>query len=113
MAEQTESKATTPASATPTPKRFSIASWASYTPGEEGVAMRERLMALKARSIKRQSGTPERVKTAGLFADGQLGNANIADSDNIGYYSFEFPVDSLEMPQSRPEELRFYRLAYD
>ena len=52
-------------------------------------------------------------KTAALFADGGLGTADIADSQNIGYYSFEFPVDALEMPASRAEELRFYRLAYD
>ena len=54
-----------------------------------------------------------REKTAGLFSDGALGNADIADSNNIGYYSYEFPVDALELPASRAEELRFYRLAYD
>ena len=58
-------------------------------------------------------GMYERVKTAALFSDGTLGNADIADSNNIGYYSYEFPVDALELPSSRPEELRFYRLAYD
>ena len=52
-------------------------------------------------------------KQALLFADGGLGGADIADSQNIGFYSFEFPVDSLELPQSRREELKFYRLAYD
>jgi hypothetical protein len=52
-------------------------------------------------------------KTAALFADGGLGTADIADSQNIGYYSFEFPVDALELPASRAEELRFFRLAYD
>jgi len=52
-------------------------------------------------------------KVAGLFNDGGLGNANIADSNNIGYYSYEFPVDALELPASRAEELRFFRLAYD
>lgn len=52
-------------------------------------------------------------KQSGLFADGGLGNADIQDSQNIGYYSFEFPVDSLELPQSRKEELKFYRMAYD
>jgi hypothetical protein len=51
-------------------------------------------------------------KTADLFA-GDMGYANITDSQNIGYYSFEFPVDALELPQSRAQELRFYRLAYD
>jgi hypothetical protein len=54
-----------------------------------------------------------RSKTAALFSDGTLGNADIADSNNIGYYSYEFPVDALELPASRAEELRFYRLAYD
>ena len=54
-----------------------------------------------------------RNKTAALFGDGTLGNADIADSNNIGYYSYEFPVDALELPASRAEELRFYRLAYD
>jgi hypothetical protein len=52
-------------------------------------------------------------KTAGLFNDGGVGYADIADSNNIGYYSYEFPVDALELPASRAEELRFYRLAYD
>ena len=58
-------------------------------------------------------GMYENVKTAALFSDGTLGNADIADSNNIGYYSYEFPVDALELPASRAEELRFYRLAYD
>jgi hypothetical protein len=52
-------------------------------------------------------------KVAGIFGDGGLGHADIADSGNMGMYSFEFPVDSLELPASRAEELRFYRLAYD
>lgn len=58
----------------------------------------------KAAAIKKQ---------AFLFDTGGLGGADIADSDNIGYYSYEFPVDALELPQSRREELKFYRLAYD
>jgi hypothetical protein len=53
------------------------------------------------------------TKTAGIFDDGGLGPSNIADSNNIGYYNFEFPVDAMEMPQSRTEEIRFYNLAYD
>jgi hypothetical protein len=54
------------------------------------------------------------IKTAALFSDGGLGTlADIADSQNIGYNSFEFPVDALEGPQSRAEELRYYRMAYD
>jgi hypothetical protein len=57
--------------------------------------------------------TGGRAKTAGLFVSGGLGSADIADSENIGQYNFEFPVDSLELPQSRHEELKFYRIAYD
>lgn len=53
------------------------------------------------------------AKSAGFLGASDLGPANIADSDNIGYYSFEFPVDALMLPASRPEELRYYRLAYD
>lgn len=52
-------------------------------------------------------------KTAEFWGGDALGGANIADSQNINYYSFEFPVDSMELPQSRAQELRFYRLAYD
>jgi len=52
-------------------------------------------------------------KTADYFAGPTNAGANISDSNNIGYYSFEFPVDSLELPQSRAQELRYYRLAYD
>src|ERR1700739_3127985 len=58
-------------------------------------------------------GMYERAKTGALFSDGSLGYADIQDSNNIGYYSYELPVDALELPSSRPEELRFYRLAYD
>lgn len=75
--------------------------------------LRERMMAIRAKSLTRHAEGPQKIKTAGLWGEGSLGPSNIADSDNIGYYSYEFPVDSLEMPQSRPEELRFYRLAYD
>lgn len=58
-------------------------------------------------------GMYESAKTAaGLFSDGGVGMADIADSNNIGYYSYEFPVDALELPAAA-EELRFYRLAYD
>lgn len=52
-------------------------------------------------------------KTADYFAGPTNNMANISDSNNIGYYSYEFPVDSLELPQSRAQELRYYRLAYD
>jgi hypothetical protein len=72
----------------------------------------DRLVQDRLRSI-RAAASNGILKTAGLGGEGSLGAANIADSDNIGYNSFEFPLDSLEMPASRPEELRFYRLAYD
>jgi hypothetical protein len=53
-------------------------------------------------------------KIAALFGGDAFGmNADIADSNNIGYYSFESPVDMLESPSSREQEIRFYRLAYD
>jgi hypothetical protein len=40
--------------------------------------------------------------------------ANISDSNSpFSIYSYEFPADSLELPASRAEELRFYRLAVD
>jgi hypothetical protein len=52
-------------------------------------------------------------KQAGLFMDGGLGNANIGDSENLQSYNFEFPNDALELPQSRREELRYFRIAYD
>lgn len=52
-------------------------------------------------------------KTAAMWNGPGLGGADIDDSDNIGYYNFEFPVDSLEMPQSRRNELKFYRMCYD
>lgn len=52
-------------------------------------------------------------KLAGMFGGDSLGTADIADSNNIGMYSFEFPVDALELPSSRLEEIRYYRMAYD
>jgi hypothetical protein len=64
----------------------------------------------KLRAIRGNGAT----KVASLFGDSSgLGSADIADSNNIGYYSYEFPVDSLEMPADRKQELRFYRMAYD
>jgi len=109
--------ATNTAKATASEPKFFSAGRYTVTTADGSVdgdfILRERMMALRAKSLKRQSEASQRIKTAGLFNDGSLGPANIADSDNIGYYSYEFPVDSLEMPQSRPEELRFYRLAYD
>lgn len=58
-------------------------------------------------------GIASMAKQANFLGQSDLGPANIADSDNIGYYSFEFPVDALMLPASRPEEIRYYRLAYD
>jgi hypothetical protein len=85
--------------------------------GNDSVAERITAIRNQARGEKISPGQGiglyERMKTASLFADGSLGTADIADSQNIGYYSFEFPVDALEMPSSRAEELRFFRLAYD
>ena len=52
-------------------------------------------------------------KQAGIFMDSGMGGANIDDSGNMQAYNFEFPNDALELPQSRREELRYYRLAYD
>ena len=66
----------------------------------------------KIRSI-REAARGGGGKVAGLFSDGNLGYANIGDSGNMGYMGFEFPVDALELPASRPEELRYYRIAYD
>lgn len=83
----------------------------------DDVAYRNRLRSLRglADSFLGNDETVQSGKIAsGLFGgDGGLGFADIADSNNIGYYSYEFPVDALELPASRAEELRFYRLAYD
>ena len=76
-------------------------------------AIRQAAMSGSVASPNQGWGMYERVKTAGLFSDGTLGYADIQDSNNLGYYSYEFPVDALELPASRAEELRFYRLAYD
>src|SRR5271170_4684802 len=81
----------------------------------DDVAYRTKLRSLRglADSFLGSDETIQSGKIAGLFGDGGLGSADIADSNNIGYYSYEFPVDALELPASRAEELRFYRLAYD
>jgi hypothetical protein len=75
----------------------------------EDIAYRDRIRNI--REAARGGGAASKV--AGLFSDGNLGYANIGDSGNIGYMGFEFPVDALELPASRPEELRYYRIAYD
>src|SRR5271170_455011 len=82
----------------------------------DDVAYRNKLRSMRglADSLLGSDPTVQTGKTAsGLFGgDGGVGYADIADSNNIGYYSYEFPVDALELPASRAEELRFYRLAY-
>lgn len=52
-------------------------------------------------------------KTAGIFMDMGFSGANVDDSGNLQAYNFEFPNDALEMPQSRREEIRYFRIAYD
>src|ERR1700675_1064158 len=81
----------------------------------DDVAYRNKLRSLRglADSFLGGDETVQSGKIAGMLGDGGLGYADIADSNNIGYYSYEFPVDALELPASRAEELRFYRLAYD
>ncbi len=82
----------------------------------DDVAYRNKLRSLRgmADAFLGSDETVQTGKTAGMFGgDGGVGYADIADSNNIGYYSYEFPVDALELPASRAEELRFYRLAYD
>jgi hypothetical protein len=82
----------------------------------DDVAYRNKLRSLRglADSFLGSDETFQSGKMAGgMFGDGGVGYADIADSNNIGYYSYEFPVDALELPASRAEELRFYRLAYD
>lgn len=82
----------------------------------DDVAYRNKLRSLRglADSFLGSDETLQSGKIAsGFGGDGGVGYADIADSKNIGYYSYEFPVDALELPASRAEELRFYRLAYD
>jgi hypothetical protein len=82
--------------------------------GTDGTIADDAAYRNKLRAFKGQTDALLAEKTAaGLFSDTGLGFADIADSNNIGYYSYEFPVDALELPASRAEELRFYRLAYD
>src|SRR5271163_1369690 len=109
--------------ATSTDKEGVTREWASagrYTTFDgknirDDVAYRTKLRSLRglADSFLGDDETRQSGKMAGMFGDGGVGYADIADSNNIGYYSYEFPVDALELPASRAEELRFYRLAYD
>lgn len=77
----------------------------------DDVEMRSRIRAIQ--NAAKGMGEDPGQKIASLFSDGNIGYADISDSNNIGYYSYEFPVDALELPSSRDQELRFYRLAYD
>src|SRR5271163_707166 len=111
--------------ATSTDKEGVTREWASagrYTTFDgknirDDVAYRTKLRSMRglADAFLGSDETVQSGKIAsGLFGgDGGVGYADIADSNNIGYYSYEFPVDALELPASRAEELRFYRLAYD
>ena len=94
------------------PLHREFASAGKYTTIKEGGVVDDVEFRNKMRQIK-DATRGNMDKIAGLFDDGNLGSANISDSNNIGYYSYEFPVDALELPASRAEELRFYRLAYD
>jgi len=48
----------------------------------------------------------------GLFTDGNLGMADIADSNNIGYYEYTFGGECCDFGVDLLEKLRKYRLAY-
>lgn len=90
------------------PKRtFAVLGKHNYV-GEDGKVTKT--VDSKYAQLSRLAGSN---KQAGMFSGGLSNYGNIADSENIGYYDFEFPVDMLELPQSRKEEIRFYRLASD
>jgi hypothetical protein len=93
-------------------KTSELGSAGKYTTYENGQLKDDVEFRSKIRAI-RMSSMEANQKTSGLLNDGGLGYADILDSQNIGMYSYEFPVDALELPSSRAEELRFYRLAYD
>ena len=90
--------------------QFSVGKYSSFDPSGNGNVIDPLRNTSSLESKVRMAN--QMHKTADLWA-GDQGNANITDSQNIGYYSYEFPVDALELPQSRAQELRFYRLAYD
>ena len=60
---------------------------------------------------RRRAGVVQ--KTGGIFGGGGQDGADISDSENMQSYNFEFPNDALELPQSRREEIRYYRIACD
>ena len=86
-------------------KHYGTVGSATYI-GEDGKIVDDPSFFHKLRSA-RGGG----FKMASMFDGG--GTANVADSDNVQSYNFEFPNDALELPQSRREELRYYRIAYD
>lgn len=67
---------------------------------------------VKAASTGKETPVRRISKMAYLGESIDAGNT-ISDSNNMGFYNFEFPVDALEMPMSRLAELKYYRLAYD
>jgi hypothetical protein len=91
------------------------ASAGPYTDRDENGSIVEGISGMRGKinAIRNAAAGSGRDKHAGMFNDGSMGFADIMDSNNMGYYSYEFPVDALEMPASRAEEIRFYRLAYD
>ena len=93
------------------PKAHQAFSAGSYTTMNEAGSKPEDPQIQEKIRLARKAGKIE--KKADYFAGPTNNMANISDSNNIGYYSYEFPVDSLELPQSRAQELRYYRLAYD
>jgi hypothetical protein len=93
--------------------KFEFSSAGKWTTVEDNGKVNHNMSTLsRVHAARAATRLSRQSKTAGLFEDGNLGPSNIADSNNIGYYSYQFPVDALEMPASRAEELEFYRLAY-
>ena len=77
----------------------------------DDVSMYNKIRMAKALHGGSFTGT---AKTAEMFEGYGVGSgADIGDSANLSAYNFEFPVDALEQPQSRRQELRYFRLAYD
>lgn len=97
--------------ATPASEKRVFATVGSFTQiGEDGKIIDDPGFYRKLQMARR---TGAFSKQAGIFMDSGIGNANIADSENMQAYNFEFPNDALELPQSRREEIRYYRIAYD
>ena len=92
-------------SATPTQRVYGTVGSFS-TVNDQGEILDDPLFFRRLQAVKRQKN-----KTASLFMDD--GPADIMDSGNLQAYNFEFPNDAMEQAQSRREELRYYRIAYD